>query len=896
MSRWARFFSRRKRMMEDLDQDIRDYIERGTQDNIERGMPAEEARYAALRKFGNVARVKEDTWEVWSFVRLEQIWQDVRFGLRMLAKNPGFTLFVAGLLALGIGSTTVIFSLFDAVFLRPLPVQKPTELVRMVQYRPKLRPFSLFPYAYYEALWDHSATLAAAFGEAGDYLDFAMSDPEPPEQISVYGVTPEFFTALGARALYGRVLLSSDARDRADMPPAVVSYEFWQRRFGGDPGVVNKQTLLINGHRFVIVGVMPRDFNGTTVDTAPDVRIPLSALILLGGFHKDRLNLEVAGRLKSGVARSQAQAECLALWRPVMESTLRNVYKSSPQAIANELSRGMAVEPIARGVSLLRDRYGEVLKMLMVSIAVLLLIVCTNVAGLLLERAAARQQEITVRLAVGASRFRLIWQLLAENAPLAILGIIGGLAVTFVGLRLAPRALPPIRAYPSPSLVPLSLNLAVNWRVFVFLVLVSLATTLLFSLSPALAVWRSNLEGMLRAGRSSTGMRGRQVLIVLQVSLCTFSLITASLFVHTVQQLRQVNPGFDGNHIATFTVYANGYKSDIAAFLKAFTERVRALPGVQSVAVSSMGVMRGVGTVVTVAPAGERSTPAEFLNTTTSTVSPEYFATMGMHILAGRGFTLRDVPHTNPAGPVATVVSEAFVRKFFPNTQPLGKLYGWAAPGEVAGGQYEIVGVVSDTKYRSLRAPVVPISYLCQTTFDRFVLNVRTRMRPEAIIAPVRKALASLDPGLPIVEAHTMAEEVEISMASERVAAELASMFGGIAALLVGVGIYGLLAFLITQRRREIGIRMALGATRDDVLKLVVGQGMNLTLMGLGIGIAGALGLTRFLSSLLYGIKPSNPLTLIAASLLLVVVALVACYLPARRATKVDPMVALRHE
>jgi predicted permease len=766
----------------------------------------------------------------------------------------------------------------------------------MVQYRPKLRPFSLFPYAYYEALRDHSTTLAATFGEAGDYLDFALSDPEPPEQISVYGVTPEFFTALGARALYGRVLLPSDGKDRPGMPPAVLSYEFWQRRFGGDPGVVNKRTLLINGHRFVIVGVMPRDFNGTTVDTAPDARIPLSALILLGDFHKDRLNLEVAGRLKSGVVRSQAQAECLALWQPVMESTLRDVYKASPQAIAVELSRGMAVEPIARGVSLLRDRYGEVLKMVMVSITVLLLIVCTNVAGLLLERAAARQREITLRLAVGASRFRLIRQLLAESAPLAILGILGGLAVTCVGVRLAPRALPPIRAYPSPSLVPLSLNLAVNWRVFIFLILVSLATTFLFSLSPALAVWRSNLEGLLRAGRSSAGMRGRQVLIVLQISLCTFLLITASLFVRTVQQLQQANSGFDRNHIATFTVNLNGHKSVTAAFLKAFTEHVRALPGVESVGVSSLGVMRGVGWVVTVAPAGQRSTQADSLNTTISNVSPEYFDTMGMHILAGRSFTLRDVPDTKPAGPVATVVSEAFVRRFFPNTQPLGKLYGWAEPGEVAGEQYEIVGVVSDSKYRSQRAPVVPIAYLCQTTFDHFVLNVRTRMRPEAIIAPVRKALASLDPGLPILEAHTMAEEVEISMASERVTAELASMIGGIAALLAGVGIYGLLAFVVTQRWREIGIRMALGAMRDDVLRLVVGQGLNLTLMGLAIGMAGALGLTRFLSSLLYGIKPSDPLTLIAVSLLLTVVALVACYFPARRATKVDPMVALRYE
>lgn len=306
--------------------------------------------------------------------------------------------------------------------------------------------------------------------------------------------------------------------------------------------------------------------------------------------------------------------------------------------------------------------------------------------------------------------------------------------------------------------------------------------------------------------------------------------------------------------------------------------------------------MRGMGSVITVAPAGRQPRVADFLSTTYDFVSPEYFETMGMHILFGRGFTASDVPVPKSTGPIKVVVNQAFVQRIFPDTPPIGKLFGAGGPGEAVGAQYEIAGVVSDAKYRSLRAPVVPISYTCRTDFDDFVFNVRTRGRPEAIIAPVRKTLASLDPGLPIIEAHTMEQEIEISTAADRVTAMVASLFGGIAGLLVGVGIYGLLAYAVTQRRREVGIRMALGAGRDDVLELVVGQGFILTFIGLGIGLLGSVAATRFFASFLYGIRPTDPVTFISVPLLLIALGLVASYIPARRATKVDPMVALRYE
>jgi len=723
-----------------------------------------------------------------------------------------------------------------------------------------------------------------------------MSDPEPSEEITIHGVTPNFFEALGVRALYGRVLLPSDANESPGMPPTVLSYGFWQRRFGSDPAVVNGRTVLVNGHRFAIVGVLPRDFNGLMVEMTPDLRVPLRAYLLLAQLTLDNTYLELAGRLQTGFTRLQAEAECQTLWQSTMKDYYQNIQKLPPQTVSVLLSLGLGLEPLERGVSVLRDRYGDVLKLLMASVVLLLLIVCTNVAGLLLERAAARQQEITVRLAVGATRFRLVRQLLAENVLLAALSATAGLVVAVAGMPLAIRTLPPIRAYPSPSLVPLSVDVGINWRVFLFLLALSLVTMLLFSVSPAIAVSRSNLDSLLRATRSSAGMRGRQALIALQIALCTFLLTTACLFVRTFQQLQRVDPGFDRNHIATFTLNLNGYTGKTAVFLKTFTERVRAIPGVVSVGVSSMGVMRGTGQAMTVAPVGQRIVPADFLNTSVNYVSTEYFDTMGMHILVGRDFVPSDVPEPKHVGRVMVVVNQAFAQRFFPNTQPLGKLFGGGAAGEVASEMYEIIGVVSDAKYRSLRSPVVPIFYTCETDFGQFVLNVRTRQRPGAVIEPVRKALASLDPGLPFLEVHTLAEEVDNSIAGERITASLASLFGGIAALLVGVGIYGLLAYVVTQRRREIGIRMALGAQPSHIGKLIARQTLAMTAAGIIIGLGATLVAGPGIRSLLYGISPQDSKSLIATVILVALTAAAGTIFPTVRAARVDPMVALRYE
>jgi predicted permease len=841
---------------------------------------------------------------MWGWIRLETLRQDIRYGTRMAARNPGFTLLITGLLALGIGASTVIFSLFEAVFLRELPVRHPEELVRMVQKSrlPTVPPQSNFVYPYYKALLEHSKTLSVVFGETGVDWRFAMSDPAPAEQITVDAVTPEFFEALGAQPLLGRLLLPQDNAEIPGMVPAVLSYGFWSRRFARDPSVVSRRSLLVNGQRFLIVGVTRRDFNGLTLDTVPDVRVPLRAFPLMLKYPKDFLRFELSGRLKPGVARSQAEAECLVLWRSSMENLFR-AWKVSPQIIERELATGMQLQPSSRGVSILRHRYGDALKLLMVSVGVLLLIFCTNIAGLLLERAAARQQETAVRMAVGATRFRLVRQLLAENLLLAISGAAAGLLITVAGMPLAMRALPPIRRYPSDALVPLSLDVGINWRVFLFLLALSLVITLLFSVSPAFAVSRLNLDTLLRATRASAGVRGRQVLIAFQIALCTFLLVTASLFVRTFQKLQRIDPGFDSQHIATFSVdFPINYAGKRDVFLKTLTEQVSALPGVVSAGSSAMGVMRGTGMPATVALLGQRITYADFINSSMNDVSPGYFAAMGMHIQDGRECTPNDAPDRTQKEPrpFKAVVNETLQRRFFPNSRAVGKFFGTGDAGQVAGANkaptYEIIGVVNDAHYTTLRHWLKPTYYTCDTSFYSFVLNVRTRTRPDAIFQSVRKVLASLDSTLPFTEVHTMTEEVDSTIAGERITAALTALFGGAAALLVSVGIYGLLAYVVTQRRREIGVRMALGAEPAQIGKLIARQTFAMTLVGIIAGLVAAFAVAPAIRSLLYAVSPQDPRSLVAAVILVALTVAAGTIIPAVRATRVEPMVALRYE
>lgn len=822
---------------------------------------------------------------------------DLRYSARMLAKAPGFTAVAVGLLAAGIGANAVIFSAVDAVLLRPLPVPHPEELVRLVQKSPQLGTRSSFEYSLYEALRDHSTTLSAVFGE--EEWRVAMNQPQPAEQVQVNLVTPEFFSVLGVPAMYGRALTPDDNRDVPGLVPAVLSYGFWRRRFDGDPRAIG-QTITLRGYKFVIAGVMPREFNGTAMDTSPDVRVPVRALSLIEDWEgrpmkvDDLPNISIAGRLKPGMTRAQAEAECFTMWHTATVAYFQQHSEFTAVMLETELRRGINLEPLDRGTSLLRDRFGAALKMLIASVGLLLLMVCANVAGLLIARGAARQEEIALRLALGATRTRLVRQMLTESCLLAAIGTAAGLLLAIIAMPLLVRALPPMRDLMTARLA-LSLNLDPDRRVLLFSIAISAITVLLFGLAPAIAAARATLDSVLRGARSAGGWRGRQALILFQIALCTVLLAGAGLLVRTFEQLRDVDPGFARDRLVTFSEDPSlaGYTSAQAKALRlALIDRVRQIPGVESVAVASRPLMRGSGIKMTMVPAGQKITPADFLNTSANSVSPGYFETMGMRILSGRDLAAND----EPAKGIRTkaIVNQAFAAKFFPGLDPLGRRFGNGGSAD----QYEIVGVVSDAKYRSLREPMPPTLY--NLWFDGasqpLQLEVRTHAHPQSIIEPVRQTMASLDPSMPFTEIETMSEEVNASTAGERLTAALALVFGALAAVLAAIGIYGLLAYAVAQRRREIGIRMALGARPLDIGEMIGRQALVLVAAGIAIGLGAARLAGPSIGSLLYGIAPWDPIALISAALFVAAVAAAATAIPVARATRIEPASALRQE
>jgi predicted permease len=823
---------------------------------------------------------------------------DLRYAARMLAKTPGFTLVAAGLLAAGIGASSVIFSAVDAVLLRPLPVRHPEELVRIVQKTPQLGTRSSFSYLFYENLRDHSTTLASVFGEQ-EWLS-AMNEPSPAEEIRLGLVTPEFFETLGVPAMYGRTLTREDAKETPGAPPVVLSYSFWRRRFNADPGAIG-QTITLKKQKFSIAGVMPREFNGISADTSPDVRVPVRAAPLLvdyaagSSFQMEELpDVAIAARLRPGVTAAQAQAECIPVWRASVEESSRRfpAYGSAEQ----ELRRGIQLEPIERGVSILRDKFGTALKLLVASVGLLLMMVCANVAGLLLARGASRGEEMAVRLAMGATRGRIARQVLTESAVLAAVGAAGGLWIARIATPLLAGAFPPLRDLRTERL-SLAIHFGLDPRVLLFSVAISCACLLLAGLAPAMSAARMSLDSVLRGARASRAWRGRQALIVFQIALCTVLLAAAGLLARTFTDLRSVDPGFDRDRIVTFTAnpgLASYSAAQAEALRVALLERVRQIPGVESVAVASRALMRGSGIKMTVAPVGERATDQDFLNSSTNSVSPEYFSTMGMRIVAGRDFIADEAARTGT--PRREIVNQAFVRRFFPRSDPIGKLFGGGGRGP-AKGEFEIIGVVSDAKYRSLREPMTPTMYgIWGPSGDLFQLVVRTLGRPESVIEPVRRALASLDPALPFTEINTMSEEIDASIAAERTTAALASVFGAVAAALAAVGIYGLLAYAVAQRRREIGIRMAIGARSADIVRMIGAQTIAMAAAGIALGLVAAFLAAPWIRSLLYGIVPADPVSLASAGLLVVLVSVAATAIPAARAARIEPAIALREE
>jgi predicted permease len=632
--------------------------------------------------------------------------RDLRFGLRLLARSPVFTATSVLLLAIGISANTLIFSAVDALLLRKLPVTRPDELVRIVQVHPTGFVNWHFAYELCEKLAGRRSSFSAILCQG--QADVPLRDGENTERVRAHLVSPNFFSDLGVGAQLGRVLVPED--ERAEVMPAVLSDGFWKRRFKGDPAIIGRSVTL-NGYPFVVVGVSLEGFNGLTIDTSPDIRVPATAdrwfaLQASEGASPEFVPIygEVFGRLRRSVSLERAEAEMELLAQSVAEDLPESVRKWS----ANAPNR---LEPIANGVSVLREQFQRGLLALTAGVGLLLAMACANVAGLLLARSAIRTTEMGVRLTLGASRWRVARQLLVENLPLALLGGLAGILLTYACLPLLVRALPPIRDR-AAVLQPLAVHIDVNLRILAFAVVVTLLSIILFGLSPALAGARTQVAHALRSGRTTTRRLSLQKLIVAtQVAARTLLLIGAALLVETFTRMRSMDPGFDRDHIVTFTVdpRMKGYQPEQALRLsQGLLDKSRSLPSVAAASIAGRALMRGTGVKGTFAPAGEQITTADFLNCSMNFVMPEYFEAMGMRVIAGRDFSLLDSSDEKPR---KVIVNQALVRRFFPSGDPIGRLIGGSASGSVARPDMEIIGVVSDARYRSLREGIHPTIY-----------------------------------------------------------------------------------------------------------------------------------------------------------------------------------------
>ncbi len=876
-------FGRRKRSHSDLAEELRAHLALETDRLREAGMTEEEAQAAARRNVGNKTRIQERFYEAHRWLWLDDLIRDVSYGLRQLRRNPGFTAVAVVTLALGIGANTGIFSLLDSVLLKTLPVKDPQGLVTIRLPDPH-GGYNGISYPTFEYFRNHNRVLSGIFASSiPEHLDVSINGHA--ELVSGQVVSGGYYSTLGVNAIIGRTITPHD--DTPGAPPvAMISHEYWRQRFGASPAVIGK-SIEINGAAFTIVGVTPPGFFGLMTGFLPDVTASINMQPLLmgdGSLPNDKSTWAVemvGGRLKHDVTLEEARADLGLLFSQTLQSAQQR----------KELR--IEVLPGSRGLSVLRDRFAPPLIILMTVVGLVLLIACANVANLLLARATVRHKEIAMRLALGASRTRLVRQLLTESVLLATMG--AGLGFVF-----AAWITHVLLSIISSAGLPISIRAGIDSRVLTFTAWVALATGVLFGLVPAIRATRVNLTPDLNAGRGMAGgRRGKpglgRALVVSQIAGSLLLMVGVGLFVRTLWDLQEVDPGFNAEHVLLFTVEPHlvGYKgARLANLYKEMLESIQGLPGVRSVSASRFAPFTPAGPNATISMSSHAPLPDENRTVQESFVGPNFFQAMGMPLLLGRGFSLQNAE----SGPRVAVINQTAALRYFGKGSPAGVRFNLSQQE----GPIQVVGVVKDAKYHSLREPRTAMIFLPLLQFSpdaqRVTFEVRTAVSPQSVATVVRHRIEAIDRNLAMMDVKSLPEQIDQSLMPARMIATLSSLFALLALVLACVGLYGVMSYSVTRRTHEIGLRLALGAEKRDVLRLVVGQGAFLTLTGAGMGVLGALGLTRFLSSLLYGVKPTDPLTFIAASLILMAVGLLACYVPARRATKVDPMVALRYE
>ena len=823
--------------------------------------------------------------EICGWMGLIFMMKDIRYAIRGLLKRPGFVAVAVITLALGIGANSAIFSLVNTVLLRSLPVERPSEIVS-VAVRGKGDSLSAFSYPNYKDFRDRNDVLSGLL--VYRFVPLSLSRSGVNERIWGYEVSGNYFDVLNVKAIQGRTFLPEEDKMKNANPVVVISYDSWQRRFGGDPGLVGKD-VLINNHQFRVIGIAPEGFKGTEFVYSPEIWLTASMIEWAepGATWLDERgtkNFFGIGRLKSGVSSGQAEASLNLL--------SQQLAKEYP-----EDTEGQTIKVGAPGF-ILPDLRGAVVSftwVMMAAVGLVLLVTCTNLAGLMLARATDRRKEIAIRLAMGANRLRLIRQLLTESILLSIIGGVAGLLLALWILKVLLALKPPID-------FPLSLDVGIDWRVLLFSLAVSVVAGAIFGLAPALQATRPNLVGTLKDTAAQGGAaktRLRSVLVVAQIAISLVVLISAGLVVRTLQQLQTMNPGFTPQNALTmsFDLGLQGYdEARGQQFYRQVLERVQSLPGVESAAVSSyipLSLNYNSRTIFVEGKPAERGDNAPLAMN--ASVGPAYFKTMGTPILQGREFTDQDEEKSERVA----VVNETFVRRLMPELQTtaeaIGKRFSFRGP---EGPFRRIVGVAVAGKYFNIAEEPRPFVWttMTQDYQSSGILTVRTRGNPEALVAPVRGEVLALDANMPLYDVKTLTEHMKFALFPAKVAATVLGVFGLVALLLSAIGVYGITSYAVAQRTHEIGIRLALGAQLGDVLRLVLSHGLKLTIMGAAIGLFGAYLATRAITSVLYGVSATDPLTFGVVSVLLIGVALIACYVPARRATKVEPLVALRNE
>ncbi len=835
--------------------------------------------------------------------------QDFRYALRGLIKTPVFSSVVILSLALGIGANTAIFTLLDQVLLRLLPVKNPRELALLTARGPHYgnnKGGNALSYPMYEDFRDHNQVFTGMF--CSYRTPMSMTADGRTERITGELVSGNFFEVLGVSAAAGRVFTPDDDRTPGGHPLAVLSYPFWKSRFGLDPNVIGK-TIVANGRNLTVIGVSRQGFDGIELGSPTQIRVPIMMKAQMTPFWDDLKNrrsrwINVFGRLKPGVTHEQAKASLQPFYRQMLEMEVKEAaFNNASPYTRQEFVKGtIDVLPGSQGRSYLRSQFETPLWVLMAIVAGVLLIACANVASLLIARAATRQKEVAVRLALGAGRFRIVRQLLVESLLLAGAGGAAGVALAVWTDRLLLGLLPQGSALSSTP----------DMRILAFSLAVSILTGIVFGLVPALQATRPNLANTLKdeAGALAGGaghVRLRKSLVVAQIALSLLLLIGAGLFLNTLRNLKNLWPGFRTTNLISFSVNPSlsGYKGERERVFYAEVEnRLRGIPGVESAALSGIRLLDDNDWESTVTVEGYQAKPGEDMNPFINEISPNFFVTLGIPILAGRDFTSQDtatIQHgTQPDNqvPRAVIVNENFARQYFGNPNAVGRHIGFGGdPGTKT--DMEIVGVVGNAKYNRVRDEMgrqVFTPYMADQAIGELTGYVRTTLDPNQIFAAVRREVQKVDANVPIYALRTVDQQVDRSLVTERLVATLSIVFGALATTLAVIGLYGVMAYTVSRRTREIGIRMALGASFRNIAWLVMTEVLILVGIGVTIAVPSALALSRYVRAQVFGISPQDPRTLVAATVLLALVAAGAGFIPARRAARIDPMRALRWE